>query len=183
MFCCPVVSGAPGDQTHLFKVRAKAPLTFPCIVWGSDGQLAPMWAGPAAALPAGCPTDAAELGGDPWPHQMPYGRDQSMPHTVQTNSIFHRKCPDLHMIADTFRLAEWTLHVYNLIFQMHELWSDPQPLATANTPRLVAFCREFQIYGLFGCDTVQMATLITRFCQEEPRQHQWGLPGGITLCH
>lgn len=59
-------------------------------------------------------------------------RAQSMPHTVQTDSIFHIKCLGLHAITDTFCLTERAPHICNLIFPMHELWSDPQPLATAS---------------------------------------------------
>lgn len=47
-----------------------------------------------------------------------------MPHTVQTNSVFHMKQLGLDVIAITFNTVEWVSHINNLIFQMHELQSD-----------------------------------------------------------
>lgn len=118
----------PGDQTHLFKVRAKGSLTFQCIVWGSDGQLAPTvsWA---------CSCSASWLlhicrrnWRGSWPHQMPYSRVQLMPHRVQMNSMFHINCFHVDGIAYTFNPAQWPLHIYDLVFQMQ--WAMVRSAAT-----------------------------------------------------
>lgn len=119
------------SKQHLFKARAKAPLTFQWIVWG--GMVSWTHSKLACSCSASWLSHTGKLGGDPWPHQMPYGRVQLMPHTVQTSSIFHLQWLGLHVVAITFRLAEGAPPVYNLISQMHELWSRQQPLATANS--------------------------------------------------
>lgn len=120
-----MVSGTPGDQTHLFKGRAQAPLTFWCIVCGRDGQLAPK-VGWASSCPASWPSHTCRRarGGASWLHQMPYSRVQLMPHTVQTNFTFPVKWLGLDVSDIAFNPAERTPHVYSLVSRMHELWSD-----------------------------------------------------------
>lgn len=145
-------------HTHLFEVRARAPLTFQCIVWGSGGQLAPQ-VGLACSCSASWPshTRSRKLGGDPWPHQMPYSRVQLMLHIVQTNSTFYITQLGLDVIATTFIPAEWAPPVYNCVFPVYMPWSPQQPWWQPSH-RLEAFCKEFQVDRLSGCDSEQMVT-------------------------
>ena len=166
----------PGDQTHLFKVRAKGSLTFQCISEGVMVSWLPLWAGPAAAPPAGCYTYAEETWRDSWPHQMSHSRVQLMPHRMQTNSKYHINCFHVDVIAYTFNAAQWPLHIYNLVFQMQ--WAMVRSAATGN--RQITDCRYIArnfryTVSLVVCDTEQVATLIIHFCQYELRQHQHGL--------
>lgn len=61
-------NGTPGDQTHLFEVRARASLTFLCIVCESSGQLAlrVSW---VSSCPASWPSHICSraLGVGSWP--------------------------------------------------------------------------------------------------------------------